>query len=339
MQFKDMLNRTHFKRLNANKQTRLLRDLTYSDTKIEVEDASAFDKPNVAAGRPGIIEIRGERIEYFELSGNFLGKLRRGTLGTGTPFRHRAGAFVTEIGSSENIPYADSMVLEQVVSDGTTTVGLTKITPGGFDTTWAQWNTDGSNTLVNMTTANSAAHAKDAVEVFVGGYNDTTVWAPGVAYGVDKIVQVGSYTYRCVVAHTSASTFTTDIANWVFFVGNIRLKKDPYTVFNVNVAPFSPEGDVDMPADFTVDNTTAQVTLEYTLSVGTQVTVAKRVGTEWDGKINIQDDDNKIARFLKSEPGTWYTDALQQSVGGVPNAFDSTIATFDSDSNTFDRGN
>jgi hypothetical protein len=299
--------------LNANKQSQLLRDLYYNDTVIEVADASMFSTPNPAANRPGVIEIRGERIEYFEIDGNSLTNLRRGTLGTGTPNRHKAGAVVQDIGGSETIPYTDA-------------------------TTTDQFTADGSSQLVTL---GYIPLSIDAIEVFVGGYDDVTIWEPEVVYSAGKIVRIGAYTYRCITTHTSLATFTLDSSNWAFFIGNIRLKKNPYTVFNVNVAPDSPAGDVTFPADFSLvldtdGNPTNQIRLTNLLGANTQITVVKRNGTEWDSAINIQYDDSNIARFLKEHPGTWYSGANQVSTT-APVSFDSTIYTFDSVNYTFDK--
>jgi hypothetical protein len=59
-------------------------------------------------------------------------------------------------------------------------------------------------------------------------------------------------------------------------------------------------------AEFAVDGTTKQVRLTSTLPFGTTVTVIKQVGSDWDRLINIQDDNSKIAKFLKSTPGISY---------------------------------
>jgi len=118
MQFKDMLNRVRYIRLNANKQTTLVQDLKWNDTQIVVNDASQLDQPNAAANRPGVIEIRGERIEYFNVNGNVLSQLRRGTLGTGVYNLNKSGSYVQGIGASEYIPYTDTTVTETVKSSG-----------------------------------------------------------------------------------------------------------------------------------------------------------------------------------------------------------------------------
>ena len=280
MQFKDMLNRTHFKRLSLNKQTKLAVELKQTDLTITVENASKFDIPSPANNRPGIIEIQGERIEYFSLNGNVLGQLRRGTLGTGTPILHRKGSFVQDIGASETLPYIESLVSETVVSDGTNTVNLT-FTPGGFDTSWTY---KGST----LTASEVNSLAKNAVEVFAAG---------------------------------------------------IRLKKNPYTLYSVSIAPESPEGDVSFSEEFTVDGTSNAITLTDPglAPVGTTVTVVKRVGNAWDSIVNIQNDTNKISRFLKATPGIWYTELTKNNTNAA-STFDSGSGTFDNNSITFDRG-
>ena len=118
MQFKDMLNRVHYKRLNKSKSTMLDKDLTQLDREITVVDASKLDLPNPAKNLPGIIEINGERIEYFVKDGNKLSQLRRGTLGTGIPYLHSKDSLVQCIGPSETIPYKDRFEIISQISDG-----------------------------------------------------------------------------------------------------------------------------------------------------------------------------------------------------------------------------
>ena len=112
MQFKDMLNRIHYKRLNKNKATQLDQRLNQNSREIVVTDASVLDTPNPSANLPGIIEINGERIEYFTKVGNVLGQLRRGTLGTGIPTYTETGTVVQGLGASETIPYRDTQIVK-----------------------------------------------------------------------------------------------------------------------------------------------------------------------------------------------------------------------------------
>ena len=64
------------KRLSSNKQTKLIQPLSWKDTIITVEDATNFDTPNSLKNLPGVVEINGERIEYFAKSGNILTVIR-----------------------------------------------------------------------------------------------------------------------------------------------------------------------------------------------------------------------------------------------------------------------
>ena len=299
-QFKDMLNRIHFKRLSLNKRTKLIQNLSWNDTSIVVEDATNFDTPNASRNLPGVIEINGERIEYFAKVGNTLSRLRRGTLGTGVKNLYTTGTAVQDIGPTETVPYTENSVVEQIISDGGHYVNL-GFTPTKSKDSWAYSS--------GFTSGIPAGYGQsDDIEVFIGGYNDGAGWAPNIVYTTGVIVNVGSYTYKCITAHTSGSNFNEDINNWEFFVGNIRLKKKPYKMHNVNKAPQSPAGDVQLDAEFAVNGTTNQLRLTHVLSTGTQVTVVKRTGTAWDSTVNIQTDTSKIAEFLKASPGIWYTD-------------------------------
>ena len=338
MQFKDMLNRRIFKRLNANKRTTLVKSLAYTDTTIEVQDASNFDAPSIPNNKPGIIEIRGERIEFFTLvpkvegvtTTYLLGQLRRGTLGTGVSKIHKSGSYVQDIGGSETIPYTESSIVEQVTSDGTNIITLPFV-PTKTDTTW-------SYTSGFVSSIPAGYGQADDIEVFVGGYASLP-WTENVSYKIDDIVEVGSYTYRCIVAHTSSALFIKDKSNWTFFVGNIRLKKKPYKVHNVTESPISPAGDVQLDAEFSVDGESKEIRLTNKLAFGTRVTVIKRTGTDWDSTTSILEDNSKISRFLKAAPGIWYsTIGKYENKSGTASSFDRTDGTFDSPSITFDQG-
>jgi hypothetical protein len=116
MQFKDMLNRVHYKRLSEAKQTKLALDLHWNDMTITVVKGSILSNPNPAKRLPGIIEIFGERIEYYKREGNVLSQLRRGTLGTGVRQLYPTGTLVQDIGKSETIPYKDTTYTEQHIT-------------------------------------------------------------------------------------------------------------------------------------------------------------------------------------------------------------------------------
>jgi hypothetical protein len=299
MQFKDMLNRVHYKRLNQNKITKLTKDLKFSDTTIEVEDASILELPQPGKNKPGIIEIRGERIEFFKIEGNTLGQLRRSTLGTGCPTVHKTGAIVQDIGPSETLPYLDKTVVSQHVADGTHFVDINFV-PVKVAGNW-EFDTSFNSTIPQF------YDQSDEIEVFVGGYNDSVAWSSSTPYKENDIVKVGSYTYRCAEDHTSSSLFKDDMTKWKFFVGNIRLKKAPYKIHDVNKHPYSTTGDVQFDPDFSVNGYSKQIRLTNVLDPGTLVTVVKRTGVEWGSSTNIRENPSKVAEFIRSVPGSWYS--------------------------------
>ena len=141
-QFKDVLNRTHYKRINSYTETILSKDLNYTDLRIEVIDGTILDEPNKTLNLPGIIFINGERIEYFIKEDNVLRQLRRGTLGTGVNTFVKAGSTVSNQGAIETIPYQDKTLIQEFEGDGSTT---------------------------DFTLNFSAQYGVDQFEVFVGG--------------------------------------------------------------------------------------------------------------------------------------------------------------------------
>jgi len=285
MQFKDMLNRDHYKRLSKDKVTELEVDLHYYDSTITVKSGAVLDIPNPATNLPGIIYVAGERIEYYSKDDNVLGQLRRGTLGTGTLSVIQAGETVINIGITETIPYNDEYIIDTYVYDGSTNSIPLKYVPV-------------------ISNPRSGQHNYDMIEVFVGGYK-MTAWETKTPYDSGDIVVYGSYTFRCNTSHTS-STFANDRTNWEFFVGNQRLMKQSYSVHNVELHYESPEGDVTFPADFTVDGVSNNVVLTNDLSPGTKVIVVKKVGKIWNdpGKALV-DSNNRVANFLKEKATVW----------------------------------
>jgi hypothetical protein len=115
-QFKDMLNKTHYKKLTETYT--LAQDLNYDDSVIYVTDAVDLPAPKFNSDKPGVLFIQGERIEYFIKDGNTLKQLRRGTLGTGVKTVYPAGTEFREQGESADIPYEDKTDIVSVVCGG-----------------------------------------------------------------------------------------------------------------------------------------------------------------------------------------------------------------------------
>ena len=239
MQFKDMLNRTHYKRISKVKTTQLSRDLSQTDREIYVADGSKLSPGNSALNLPGIVEINGERIEYYVKNGNVLSQLRRGTLGTGVPNIHRFRSNVIDIGHSETIPYVDRQVVETAMGDGSTNVIPLNYTPTKTNTNWYR-----ETIPVN--------HGRsDELEVFVGG---------------------------------------------------LRLKKNDYKLFlETNGHPYSPEGDSQFEAEFSVDGTTDAIRITADVPANTKIVVVKRQGNIWHPEgTDLTYHDGDIARFIRN---------------------------------------
>ena len=116
-QFKDMLNRTHFKRLETPAST-LAQPLNYYDLRVEIVDGSSLSEPNKGQNLPGVIFIEGERIEYFVKEENTLRQLRRGTLGTGVKDTYTTDTKVYDQNISKTVPYKDQTLTYNETADG-----------------------------------------------------------------------------------------------------------------------------------------------------------------------------------------------------------------------------
>jgi hypothetical protein len=126
--FKDMMNRTFYKRISKTSTTKLTLDMTAGTPTITVEDASVLPTPNASSNTPGVIFIDKERIEYFTKSSNTLGQLKRGTLGTGIK-GHGSGTEVVDASGTQTIPYADTVYTNTFTGDGSTLTFALSQTP------------------------------------------------------------------------------------------------------------------------------------------------------------------------------------------------------------------
>jgi hypothetical protein len=166
--FKDMLNRTFYKRISSNNTTTLTVGLLEEDTTITVADGSVLSTPNASINQPGVIFIDKERIEFLQKTGNTLSQIRRGTLGTGIK-AHGSGAQVVDAGSNQTVPYADTIYTKTYTGDGSTASFATTYAPtsadeldifiGGQrllltaeDGSTVNYVVDGSTALVTLTT-------------------------------------------------------------------------------------------------------------------------------------------------------------------------------------------
>ena len=303
MQFKDILNRTHYKRISKAKSTRLARDLRQKDAEIYLLDGSKLSPPNPALNIPGIVEINGERIEYFSKVGNVLGQLRRGTLGTGVPALHRARTIVLDIGTTETIPYQDRHIVETVVSPGNLTTVSLNYRPSKGYTKDATYNLYDS---------------KGAVSWFADyGYKFRGDFVLGTQYYANEIVEYSGVYYKNKISTATViptnTTYWTEYATVIpagygasheldIFVGGYRLKKNPYKLFEEsNGYPYSPEGDSIFAPEFSVSGSEDAVRLTTAVAANTKIVVVKKTGKAWTppGE-TITYFNNDISNFIKN---------------------------------------
>jgi len=126
--FKDMLNRTFYKRISKTATTKLTSVMTEGTQSITVENGSVLSTPDVASNTPGVVFIDKERIEYFIKTDNVLSQLRRGTLGTGIK-EHGSGTQVVDASGTQTIPYADTVYTNTFTGDGSTATFALSQTP------------------------------------------------------------------------------------------------------------------------------------------------------------------------------------------------------------------
>lgn len=219
--FKDMLNRTHYKRLNDTYRYRLAEDLNWYDTYIELDNVDGLEQPNKEKNIPGVIFIDGERIEYFVITYNKLRQLRRGTLGTGVKQVHVAGTRAYYQGVTETIPYKDTTIVQTPDNTGSSTYNL------NFDVS-----------------------SIDELEVFVGG---------------------------------------------------TRLRKYDLIAYDNTVDQDSPQGDVTLPAEYTVDIASNTVTFVNTPNQNARIQFIKKTGKTFSVPgISLRNSDSSVANFIRS---------------------------------------
>lgn len=114
--FRDILNRTSFKRLAYENYTQLAVPLLVNSNSITVYNGGVLPTPNPATKTPGVILIAGERIEYMSKVGNVLSQLKRATLGTGAKAKYPARTRVIDQSSRQNLRYQEWIHIPYVIT-------------------------------------------------------------------------------------------------------------------------------------------------------------------------------------------------------------------------------
>ena len=94
----------------VNNTTELTQMLAPSDTEIHVADASVLTSPIVEENIPGVVLVNAERIEFYQIDGNILKQITRGTMGTGVNGLLNIGTQVFDQGTDQQ--FATSEVID-----------------------------------------------------------------------------------------------------------------------------------------------------------------------------------------------------------------------------------
>lgn len=113
---------------------------------------------------------------------------------------------------------------------------------------------------------------------------------------VDEQIGDGSTTVF-PLAFTPASVNEFEV-----FIAGKRLRKNAIQMFNPALDQDSPEADETAQAEFSVDGTTANVTLLNTPALDSKIKIVRRQGKRWaDPGISLNDAESLVARFFKAE--------------------------------------
>jgi hypothetical protein len=90
------------------------------------------------------------------------------------------------------------------------------------------------------------------------------------------------------------------------FVGGRRLKKTWLTEYDESIASYSPAGDRQVEADFSVSGTDAFIRLTEAPSAGTRITIIRKTGSSWydrgtasaNSGVSLLDNQSPIAKFI-----------------------------------------
>jgi len=162
--FKDILGNTTFTRISEEHSTYLTQPLLPTDTEIHVNDASVLTAPIVDENKPGVILINYERIEFYQMNGNTLGQLTRGTLGTGINPALDAGVKVIDQGYEQEFETSERTDIQLNYTDGSVFYEIKK-----FDHDVSIPNTTATVSSQGIVLDESIS-LNDQVEVYLGGH-------------------------------------------------------------------------------------------------------------------------------------------------------------------------
>ena len=301
--FNDIFNRTHFKRLSKQNTTYLTQSLSFTDTEIHVADASVLTPPLVAKNMPGVVIIDGERIEFFTITGNVLGQLRRSTLGTAPSFYSEENTKVIDQGLDQTVPFKENIYKQVLLtSTSTNTYTISSINQVVNTGTYHQFINNGITFVDGIS-------AVDQIEVNYGGrrlskvgtfHQDITV-----SYDSPRLKYQGTVTSVSLLPETTiiGNGYVVDDTKQVWVYENSKETESVNGYVYHGLDYRDPE--------FTIDANLGQITLNIENGVreGVKLTLVKReIESVWNNTINsestksLMESNTTQARFLQSRP-------------------------------------
>jgi hypothetical protein len=298
-QFKDMLNRTHFKRIDAA-DTVLAQDLKYYDLRIEVVDASSLPTPNKSNNLPGIIFVDGERIEYFVKENNTLRQIRRGTLGTGVKSVHTVGTKVYNQSSSKTIPYRDRTLTQSIVSDGVSDEYMFSFDVG--DKNQIEVFVAGKRLNKNQVVKFNPVLAQDSPE---GDESFAAEFDLGREITIDNSLVFGTFSIGDRIVGTNNFIGEILAIQVSAFETVIRYKTLEGELFpNIGIRKFDSTGEEIASAVVKTMPVPVSLILQSKPEPNQKILIIKKIGKLWtNAGVRLSDSENDIAQFLKSGIG------------------------------------
>jgi hypothetical protein len=308
-----MLGNTSFTRLSTKYSTYLSQPLSVSDTEIYVANPLILSVPNIDTNTPGVILVDGERIEFFQINGNVLSQLRRGTLGTSPATYLKSGTTVIDQGYEQQIPYSESIKIQNTFTNTTTNVYVisTNTQLRTYPNTSTHIRCDG----ITLSTGTSLI---DQIEVYYGG----RLLRKTSDYRHDNTVSYDSINLSSIIGSTSTVELLPTTSN----VGDSYLITSlnqvwTYTGFRTQTTStmsYVYSGLEYLPQEYSVTkiNSIQLLTLNTsTLSIdpGLQVTIVKKdipVSASWNTidpadrtkTLSLLDSTTTVALFLQDAP-------------------------------------
>ena len=313
--FYDILGNTTFTRISQASFTYLAKPLSFTDTEIRIASIQGLTPPNVVIGKPGVVLINDERIEYFSSSVtngvHVLGQLRRATYGTGINTFLQTGTTVIDQGANQLIAYSDVTLIQNTFTNIvtnqytiSTSTSLTKTYPNSTATV----RFDG---ITLPTTYTDKQRPEDVLQVYYAGrlLRKTGSYITNTTATYDSLSLssiVGQVANLTVLGQTSseignAYLVTSTNQVWVF-TGN---------GFESALAPGYIYAGMDyIPPDFTINTVTSCVVLN-TSTVALQnnirltfVKIMTNATNSWNDRdagqpISMTESNSTIPSFLK----------------------------------------